>query len=472
MAKNKNNITTFKRRIIPNISIVFFILILIYVVTFVVLSSKEEKIVGYQVKTGVLSDNRQYNGIALRDEHMVYSKDSGYIYYLIRENERVGYNSYVYCIDETGKFSDLISKDPTQDNSLTSEELSEIKQDIIEFSRTFDQTVFSDVTGFTNRLDNTIKQIENRKILEDMSALDSKHINDILKNFKAKASGIVLFYEDGYEEKKAADLAPADFDESKYNRKSVMNDNLVATEDFVFKYINDENWSIALCVPNEDSPRILKNDYVKVRFVNDNVYSWGKVNGVNIFDDYTIIELSFTNSMVSFASDRFVKVELILEEDQGLKIPISSIVEKEFYLIDSNFVYQDQNSSDYYVYIREYGENSVYAKKHTIKVLKEDNEENVCYVDKTSITYGETLFKKDSPVEGPNVETYIVGGFRVGTLEGVYCINKGYADFKRIVKKYENEEYAIISNNSALGLRAYDYIALDASKVSDKDFVY
>ena len=38
--------------------------------------------------------------------------------------------------------------------------------------------------------------------------------------------------------------------------------------------------------------------------------------------------------MVTFVSDRFLDIELILNDETGLKIPNSSIVEKEFFLID------------------------------------------------------------------------------------------------------------------------------------------
>ena len=37
-----------------------------------------------------------------------------------------------------------------------------------------------------------------------------------------------------------------------------------------------------------------------------------------------------TNSMVTFCSDRFIDIELLLEDEKGLKIPNSAIVEKEF----------------------------------------------------------------------------------------------------------------------------------------------
>ena len=56
-------------------------------------------------------------------------------------------------------------------------------------------------------------------------------------------------------------------------------------------------------------------------------------------------------------------------------------------------------------------------------------------------------------------------------MTGVYNINKGYADFKQINVLYDNEEYSIVESNTKYGLRAYDYIALDASTVVADQFV-
>ena len=59
-----------------------------------------------------------------------------------------------------------------------------------------------------------------------------------------------------------------------------------------------------------------------------------------------------------------------------------------------------------------------------------------------------------------------------GSLTGVYNINKGYADFKRVEVLSENEEYAIVKPNSAYGLNEYDFIVLEADKVQEDDFIY
>ena len=91
-------------------------------------------------------------------------------------------------------------------------------------------------------------------------------------------------------------------------------------------------------------------------------------------------------------------------------------------------------------------------------------------MDISSLNYGDVIIRPGAPNDANVLNTFVVG--KQGTLIGVYNINKGYADFKRIEILYQNDEYAIVKPNAAYGLRAYDYVALDAKIVTDKDFVY
>ncbi len=465
----KNNVVRIQNNKRINLGTVIFVVIFIYVIICVVISSRSSNITGYQVKTGTLSENRIYNGIALRKENIVTSPNSGYVSYFIREGERVAYNNLVYCIDETGKLSDLYGKDPTADNSLTKDELQGLRQEIKLFSKNFNETVFTDAHFFESRMDTELAQIENRMLIDDIAAINKNHSNDIIDYCRASAPGIALYYEDGYENALPSDLTEADFDKDKYERKAVLNNDLVEANSFVYKYVFNENWSIVILVPNDDVKRITDEGYVKVLFSKTQTSSWGKATLINTFDENSLIELSFTNSMITFCKDRFVEIELMLEEDTGLKIPNSAIAEKAFYLIDKEYVTLGDNSSNKGVLKREYTEDGSNVRFVEILIAKEDDE--AYYVDTSSLNYGDVLIKPGSSIADQSAgNSFVVG--KQANLIGVYNINKGYADFKRIEILYQNDEYSIVRPNAAYGLRAYDYVALDAKIVTDKDFVY
>ena len=97
-------------------------------------------------------------------------------------------------------------------------------------------------------------------------------------------------------------------------------------------------------------------------------------------------------------------------------------------------------------------------------IYKNDEETGDVYLETDVLRAGDVLIKPES------MEQFIVG--KMGSLIGVYNINKGYADFKRIEILYQNEEYSIVKSNTMYGLTVYDYIVLDASTVSDDEILY
>ena len=115
--------------------------------------------------------------------------------------------------------------------------------------------------------------------------------------------------------------------------------------------------------------------------------------------------------------------------------------------------------------VRESAEDKVYGKIGEIKHLKKQNPRLIfgitgCMAQKE----GDALINTDTG------EKYVIG--ETDTLEGVYCINKGYAVFRRIEILDENEEYAIVSKNTTYGLSRYDHIVRNADKVKEEDILY
>ena len=59
-----------------------------------------------------------------------------------------------------------------------------------------------------------------------------------------------------------------------------------------------------------------------------------------------------------------------------------------------------------------------------------------------------------------------------GTLEGVYCVNKGYAEFRKITIIDQNEEYCLVESNTNYGIAQFDYIVKNGSTVEESDVIY
>ncbi len=252
------------------------------------------------------------------------------------------------------------------------------------------------------------------------------------------------------------------FDNEKkdYKKKQNISNTLLEAGDPVYKLSTDENWSIVIPIDAERGAKLQEEGYIKVRFLKNQYESWGQAKLLVNGDGKSYLQLSFTNSMITFLSDRFLDVELIVEDETGLKIPLSSIVQKEFFLIPEEFVIPGGNNGGDSIVRQCYLENGTISSEIVeIEVYNFDNETKEYYLDSSMLNPGDILYKLDSQ------ETYTVS--RRATLVGVYNMNKGYADFKQINILYQNDEYAIVKPNTKYGLSVYDYIVLNAESVRD-----
>ena len=197
--------------------------------------------------------------------------------------------------------------------------------------------------------------------------------------------------------------------------------------------------------------RFLKNDYeslAKVEIITNKDKNYGV--------------LYFNDSMIAFATDRFVDIELVLDEVKGLKVHNSAIVSREFYLIPAEYA-TDSNARDSAGFLRKiYLEGGTESTEYVNADIY-NRVDDMLYIDTSVFANGDVLVKPDS------TDSFTVGEKDVMT--GVYNMNKGYADFTKINVINSNKEYSIVESESMYDLQVYDYIVLDGDGVNDSDFV-
>ena len=440
-----------------------FATIFIYVVICVIMYFQAQHIVGYSVKEGSLTSNTIYKGIALRSEEIITSNDAGYVNYFAREGERAAYGNLIYTIDETGKLSDYIKSNESGENTLSDSDLSELKTEIVSFAGNFDCKDFSSVYNFKYNVEGTVMKLANYNILENVDALNGASGTALINYCYAPDSGIVIYSTDGYEDLTLQDITKEHFDQDAYEKTHLVNNELIAKGDPVYKLSTSEDWSIVIPVEADLAAQLEEAEYIKVRFLKNQYTAWGQVTTNTNEAGDTFASLTFTNSMITFCTDRFVDIELLLEDESGLKIPNSAIVEKEFFIVPKEYVTLGGNSGNSGVLLETYDENGNATTEFVETSIYEETETEY-YLDDTVLRAGNYLIKPDS------TDKYAVS--KTGTLIGVYNINKGYADFKQIIILYQNDEYSIVKSNTAYGLNVYDYIVLDASTVKDNEFIY
>lgn len=463
--QSRGKIKKYRKPINLNIGMIIFAAIFIYVVICVFMYFRTSHVVKYEVKEGSLATNNMYRSVVIRDETVVNADTAGYVNYYAREGERVGVGNLVYTIDETGSLNAYLEDMGQGENTLSEKELAEFRSEIVNFMHGFDSRDYESTYDFKHSLKNTVLKLASNNMLDSISGMNGTDGTTNIVNFcYAPETGIVSYWTDGYEDLTADEVTKDIFDDKKYEKRQLMSNELVGAGDPAYKISTDENWSIVIPIDPERGAEMVEEQYIKVRFLKNQYEAWGKVKLLHNGDGNSYLQLSFTNSMVNFVSERFLDVELILNEETGLKIPNSSIVEKEFFLVPDEFVSVEEKDGQNGVHRQSYEEDGdITVEFVPMDLYSHDDESGKYYLDNSILDAGDILYKTDGQ------ETFVVS--ERATLIGVYNVNKGYADFKQINILYQNDEYAIVKANTKYGLNVYDYIVLDASTVSDDQFI-
>lgn len=465
MAKRNNKIRTYHKPLNLNIGMLIFGAIFFYVVICVVMYFQTSHIVRYEVQKGSLATNNIYRGVIIRDETVVNAQAAGYVNYYAREGERVAKDDLVYTVDETGRLNEYLEDLNLGENSLDKRELAEFRSEISNFMHGFNENRYDNVYDFKYSLKNTVLKLANANMLQSINDMSgTSGVTNIVNFCNAPKTGVVAYWTDGYEGLTADAVTESVFDEKNYEKNQMIGNSLMASGDSVYKLSDNENWSIVIPIDNERGAELEKEGYVKVRFLKNQYESWGATKLLHNADGNTYLQLSFTNSMVTFITDRFTEVELIVNDETGLKIPNSSIVQKEFFLIPKDFVTVGGENGDDGVIRQCYLEDGTISSEFVpLSVYSYDEESEEYYLGTDILSTGDVLYKMDSQ------DTCTVS--KRATLIGVFNMNKGYADFKQINILYQNDEYSIVKANTKYGLNVYDYIVLNAESVSDDQFL-
>ena len=466
-----------------NIGTIMFGILFIYMAFSAILYLTTTHIESYQVTSGPLSRNETYTGLAIREETVCKAPSSGYITYYAREGSKINASGSVYGLSNT--------KTSSASASLTPEELSKIRNDMMSFSKGFNSSKFNSTYSFKYDLKGNILQYaesgngSSAPLTSDENDEDTDNTDNTSENFyagnqtisKAEADGIILYSTDNYEGKTVDTVTAEDFDQNSYHETDLKTSDSIKAGDDVYTIITDERWSLLIPLSEKQAEKLKDRSTIRVKFLKDDMTQTGDFSIITI-DGGKYGQIDFNKGLIRYASDRFLDIELVTNTVVGLKIPLTSIVTKDFYVVPSRMATTDPETNETGFMLASKTKSgkaattftavSIYASVEDTSVsrLATDGEDTpmIYYIDKSSFKEGDALVDPDTG------EKYIIG--ETDTLEGVYCINKGYAVFRRIEILDQNEEYAIVSKNTSYGLSRYDHIVRNADKVKEEDILY
>lgn len=464
MAKN-NKIIRYKKPMNINVGMIIFAMIFVYLSFSVYTYIRRDKIQFYEVVEGSIVNDKIYTGLIFRDELVKTSDKAGYVNYYVREGKKAAVGARVYSLDETGQMKTLLEDTREAGASLSDENLYDLKKQLTSVCLSYNDRDFSSVYNAKFSLQATVDENMNFNAGDNMDAL-LKEKGISYEQIYSDQAGTISYAIDSYEGMEPTAVTESSFDKSKYVRAARKSDLPLESGTPVYKIITSEDWSIVFPISDEDKALYEGKDSIKIKILSGNLTLPGKYSLITGADGKSYGKVDFDKYMVQYVSDRFIDFEIIMEEAEGLKIPVSSVVAKEFYTIPIEYMSQGGDGTETGFYKEVYAENGEPSIVFTPTSIYNSTDE-VYYVnksDKSEFKSGDYIVKPDSS------ERFQVGS--VASLNGVYNINKGYAVFKLIQEVSSNGEYYTIEKGTKYGLSVYDHIVLDAKTVTEGQIIY
>ena len=452
-----------KRRIRWNIGMIVFLVIFIYVMINIVSFFIKKKLTVYRVTKDEMTTTFSFTGIALRDEKLLKASQNGYITYYVEEGKRVRKSGTLYILDKDGKvqetFADQAEALRGKGETLDDEE---IQKKVTEFQSIYSDGSFSDVYDLKYDLKNTILNLNEDSMKEVIDAVSKKLGEDAFHTETSPASGAAAFYSDSFDGKTADDITDADFDQENYRAVRYNSSDQVKKGNVVCRVTNSENWTVVVPLEKSQYDFLQDKDSVTVKFQSDQEKTTADLKVKKKGNSY-FGYLSLDDYVVRYLDERYLDIDITLDSHVGLKIPNSAVVKKKFYQVPAEYVSKGNDGKEEGFSVRttdDKGEVKVEQKNFTIyKKIKK-----YCYLDPEEVGEDVVLQSMDSD------DTYLVE--KTKTLEGVYCTNQGYADFRLIEKTAQKDDYCIVEENTDHGISLYDFIVLDSSTIKENQIIY
>lgn len=450
--KPENKVTKYRKYSFFNIGTLLFGTIFIYMIISVFMYMTDTHVTPYEVKKGTITGNYRYHALALREEMIVTAAQSGSLRYLVREGVKTSSGGTVCAINESG-IAEPVS---IANFFLREEDEARLLNTMSTFTIDYNGSAFQRTYDLKASVDGIISEI----IQEESDGYVSSR-----NQVTAPESGFTVYSIDQFENITEEDLTSSMFNQSSYSAEELRNRKYIVAGEPAFKLITSESWALYFPIDAKLMTELADTTTIKFRFLRDNVTFRAPfaivMNGEEAFGKITM-----DSSIVRYATERFLEIELVMNKKAGLKIPSSSIVERSFYRIPEEYVIKNEDTShEVALKAESFGEDGS-SKVRFITANVYDYDEGEYLIDKQLLNEGDYILMDNSSKKIQLQEK------DVEVLHGVYNINKGYAVFREITVIDENEEYCIVESNNIYGLAAYDYIVLNASEVTEDQIVY
>lgn len=468
------NFSFLKKNIRINAATVVIAAILFYFIFQAFKNVNEKPISVYRVNESTISNNILLDGIALREEKIINSNTTGYVCYYVRDGEKVKKSASLCSIDSTGQIYSNLEDENYYSNLLEAEDYKEIRSSISLYKVSYNDNQFYSSYNFENNINNKVVELSNEILMQEVGGYSN---GSSLSHTSSPDSGLVTYYIDGYENLTVDNISQNDFDASHYEKKSLKTGDQITSNSPIIKLIPSEDWNIVAPL-TEDQANTLqeiinnqlnpedKSIVPKLSFyINNSFYSITMPSEIIYKEDGAYLNISLNKYLTNYLSERFLSIEIVMDDDIGLKVPVSAIIEKDVYKIPLNYLSkgggQDSAENKFNVRVTDPETGDISLKQVSPTIYKKDNE--YCYVEMSDFNQTDVLFDYNTD------DTASISLVSVVKLPGVYVVNYGFTVFRQVEVLKTIDEFSLIKIGQ--DLTSFDNIVLDASTIKENQII-
>lgn len=477
------------------LSTICFLVFIIYVSGYVISVLSAPTIPITNVTRGSIDTPRMINGVIVRDERVYRAEDSGTVHFTLSNHDRTRRGMVVATIQNEAEvnaiqesIADLdyriIRMQETRDNfSIYSDDVRRINRDMRSI---LDSGMYMRLNGNMANLHATVDNLDRHMTLRNQMLLGEyrgsvmplvqdrmsyqNRLNQNLSSITSNTSGIISYHVDGFEESLTMDrlrnLTRLEIN-LRIEPDLVPINRGVNAGDAVFRIVASNEWYIVSYIENDMighwQPNMFTSIYIQCEQTNSFQEQHVQIVEINRGDRESYVILRSTRGMLDHIDRRNIRFQVTSGVYEGLKIPNTAIVNRSLLRIPIDMVQEEET----HVMVRRQEGYAVVPVPIVIKVRNTD--EGYVYVlqDFSVINIGDVLLSPDG------TELYQISGLE--NFEGVFIINSGIAQFRRIIideNTPSNFSHTVLDPHRNNAIRVHDRIVSDARNIQEGQTIF
>ena len=470
-----------------------FIVGVIYLIG-IVLDTTQKPVISYQmVQRGMIDNSDVFDGLIVRDEMVVQNMKKGNMYLIAAEGDRVKKNGQVYQILDVSEASVLEANIENVESDIEKVQgkrqgVSYFQNEIQEINNNIDNYIeiyyMQAEPGQITQAHDLKKQLEHQMAKrKTVHMKDSNDALDQLKNEKeilaselrgsefisqSLESGIISYYIDGYEATFTLDkldqITEKDLDK-KYENISTTSNQIIDVNEPAYRVIKANDWKVVSFIPESWASSLKvgeKHDFV---LMGDDQREIGLKVEENIPQGHQHKIIFSSNEQLDLVADqRTISFKSLEYQHEGLKIPVSAIVERNLIKIPREYIVESEKGQGVLRSGGDTGENMFLG----LSVQYEDDKGFAYILQSIGQAGG---LKLGDHIVDPAKTSSSYALSEVSSTQGVYVVNGRITKFKAIQILAKNEDYVIVKPNAINGLKQFDQIVTNPKNIQEEQLL-